>query len=90
MTEISKELINEIAENLDISFYTFDDLEEAFIGTTEKNGKTVAVYSQKKIIEQLSKQGIPRFEEALEYFEYNIASLYLGELTPVIVNDTYF
>lgn len=90
MTQVNKNFINDIADELDVSFYTFDNLEEAFIGTAEKNEHTVAVYSQKKIIEQLSKQGIANLEEAWEYYEYNIASLYLGELTPIIVNDTHF
>jgi hypothetical protein len=59
-----------------------DDLDEAFIGLTEDINQR-AVYSVDKIIQILSNDMTQ--EEAWEYFDYNIASAYLGEKTPIFI-----
>ena len=71
----------------------FDDLDDALIGVTLFQGKTeknlVAVYSRMEILKTLMfDQGIPP-DDVIEYFEYNIAGLYVGQWTPIIVEDDH-
>lgn len=59
-----------------------DGWDEAFIGYVERAGQLpTACYSKDKIIELSMQDGVSR-EQALEYFEYNIVSAYVGEFTP--------
>ena len=59
-----------------------DGFDDAIIGTLERCGQTEAVilYDKDKVIEMLMKD-MP-FEDAVEYFEYNILGAYVGEGTP--------
>jgi hypothetical protein len=47
----------------------------------------VAVYSICKIIEELVKDGMDE-EEAIEYFDFNVDGAYMGEYTPIYIDDT--
>jgi hypothetical protein len=60
-----------------------DGLDEAFIGLTTTDIR--AVYSVQKIIEILSKDMSE--EDACEYFSYNIECAYVGEKTPLYINQ---
>jgi len=60
-----------------------DGLDEAFIGLTTTDIR--AVYSVQKIIEILSKDMSE--EDAYEYFSYNIECAYVGEKTPLYINQ---
>jgi hypothetical protein len=71
----------------DESFVVFDGLDEAFIGVGRRFSCYYPCYSKKKIIEILLDQDCMSPEEAEEYFEFNIAGLYLDENCPVIVDD---
>jgi hypothetical protein len=64
----------------------FDGLDEAFIGVGQQFTKFLACYSREKILEILEKDGM-ELEEAIEYFEFNIAGAYLGESTPIIIDE---
>ena len=59
-----------------------DGFDEAIIGTVERCGQTEAVilYDKEKVIEKLMKD--MQFEDAVDYFEYNILGAYVGEGTP--------
>jgi hypothetical protein len=58
----------------------FDD---AFIGTAEQFNKVIAVYDKEKCLKILhDRDGMP-WEEALEYFDFNVTGAYMGALTPV-------
>lgn len=55
-----------------------DGLDEAFLGLAPEMEPPIAVYSETKAIEILSKQGMSR-DEAVEYFQYNVVgSLFEG------------
>ena len=59
--------------------------DKAFIGTGSRCGcEDIAVYDADKCVEVLSEQGMTD-EEAVEYFEYNVRSLWQGESTPVFL-----
>jgi hypothetical protein len=61
-----------------------DGFDDCILGTTD-GAPTVVVYDAMKMIEQLVNRDGMTSEEALEYFEYNIAGAYVGERTPVFV-----
>ena len=67
-----------------------DGFDDALVGIVEsKNLPTIACYNKDKCIEILMKD--MTFEEAEEYFYYNVVGSYFGENTPcfltIITND---
>lgn len=66
----------------------FDGLEKAIIGIGSQYSKpTLAIYSASKIVKVLMKRDKMNFGEAIEFFDFNIADLWAGEHTPIIVDD---
>jgi hypothetical protein len=63
-----------------------DGLEEAFIGIGYQFNDPVAIYSRNKALQCLMAQGMDE-EQALEYFDYNIAGAYVGPSTPIFLDD---
>lgn len=65
-----------------------DGFDEAFVGVGYQFHKAVTCYDKDKIIEILMSDGMT-FEEALEYFEFNIVRgiAYLGEQAPIIIDS---
>lgn len=61
-----------------------DGFKEALVGTGNRFNYPVTVYSKLKMIEILKKSMSE--EEALEYFDFNIAGAYIGESTPVFLD----
>ena len=59
-----------------------DGFEEAFIGYSN-NGELKAVYDYAKCIQILQKD--MSYEEAIEYFEYNVIGAYMGKHTPIFM-----
>jgi len=49
------------------------------------NAPTVAAYSSEKIVRVLQQDGLS-YEDAYEYYEFNIAGAYLGENTPLFLH----
>jgi len=72
-------------------FYTADGLNNAIIGIDEKSMKLI--YSVKRILEIFECRDGMSNEEALEYFEYNVAGAYLSEggkdITPIYAYDIF-
>jgi len=60
-----------------------EGLDEALIGLIEKNSVFVALYDESKTIELLMKKENMSYDEALEWFYFNIEGAYLGVNTPV-------
>ena len=63
-----------------------DGLEEAFLGIDYQVHTPIALYSKNKAIQCLIDQGMDE-EQAYEYFDYNIAGSYVGENTPIFLED---
>lgn len=63
-----------------------DGLESAFMGIGRQFHYPITIYSYKKVIKNLMRQGMDR-EEAIEYFDYNIAGAFVGDQTPVFLQD---
>ncbi len=61
-----------------------DGFEKAFIGTGQQFNKEIAMYDYDKCIEILAED--MGYEDAVEYFEFNVAGAYVGEETPIFVH----
>lgn len=60
-----------------------DGFDEAIIGIVERAGQpTVALYDTRKCIKILMDEDGMSYDEALEYFEFNILGSYMGKNTP--------
>lgn len=88
----AKEIKNLIAEqNEDALFIDGcngdkDAFNEALIGWGSRCGsETVAIYDQEEVINILAED--MEYEEAEEWFGYNIAGSYMGQNTPMFVCD---
>ena len=85
------EFIDSLADRHDDEeILRIDGFDEACIGWTNSwsgNERPMRlVYDENKMIEILMEQGMDA-EEALEYYDFNIAGAYLGSNTPVIINN---
>ena len=66
-----------------------DGFEDALIGYGYQFTYPIAVYSRKRCIDILMDDGIMEYEEATEYFDFNVAGAYVGESTPVFLDDEF-
>lgn len=62
-----------------------DDLGEAIIGVVEEFSGNRILYSKTKILEILQRD--MSYEEAVDYYYYNILGLYASEQNPVFLVD---
>jgi hypothetical protein len=62
-----------------------DGYDEAIIGVASRFGQQdVIAYDYDKYIELLQKDGMT-YEEAVEYFDFNVIGAWVGEGTPIFV-----
>ncbi len=66
----------------DETFLFADGFDYAIIGVDEQNGRIV--YDIDEVINTLIMEGMD-VDEAIEYYDYNIAGAYVGEKTPVFM-----
>lgn len=66
-------------------FLKADGFDAAVIGVEEKSMRLI--YSITKCIKVLQKGGM-RYDEAVEYFDYNVLQSGAGEKTPIWCDDT--
>jgi len=62
-----------------------DGFENAFLGIGQQFNTFFSVYGKNKCIKILSKN--MNYEEAIEYFEYNVLGAYVGENTPIFIDN---
>lgn len=62
-----------------------DGYDDAIIGVTQVRGDNVVLYDISKILKILEGQGMSS-DEAVEFFEYNVAGAYMGFQTPIYVH----
>lgn len=77
-----------ILENLKVlnpKAVTIEGHDSALIGICGKFGKSLAVYSQEKIVTNLQEQGMD-IVEATDHFNFDIRMANIGENTPIIIH----
>ena len=69
-----------------------DGLDDAIIGIAElkQTGVYVLVYSRSAVIKILIDRDEMTDEDAEEYYDFNIVGAYMGEKTPIWVEDEFF
>jgi len=77
------ERIEEWAKQEILSADGFDD---AIVGLARRSDLVVVAYSVDKMLKIMVDGGISQ-EDAREYFEYNIVDAWVGENTPVYIED---
>lgn len=78
-----KQVLNKIIHAYpDEEFLKADGLDEAVIGVEEDEMRLV--YSVDKCIEIFMAQGM-EYDEALEFFDYNVRGAWMGDKTPIWV-----
>ena len=70
----------------DEQFLSADGFEDAIVGVYDGR----LVYSNLKCIEILMVRDGMSQEEAIEYFDFNVEGAYMGEKTPIWVDDMFW
>ena len=68
----------------DMQFLKADGFDDCIIGVEDSSGKLV--YDIKLVIDQLLSDGLS-YEEAWEHFGFNIQGAYVGEQTPIWIDN---
>jgi hypothetical protein len=81
--------LKELLAKLDPDLLFADGFDDCIIGMTI-NDKCLAVvlYSEERVIQKLAEQ-MP-LEQAIEYFDFNVKGAYVGDRTPVFLEDPYY
>ena len=68
-----------------------DGFDEAIVGMAERiNLGPVVAYDVDKMLEIMVERDKMTYEEAMEYFDYNILGSWMGENTPVYIQTNRF
>ena len=65
-----------------------DGVDNAIIGMAERDSIPVVAYSIMKILENLVARGMA-MHEAREFMSFNIEGAFVGEHTPLLVDDVF-
>lgn len=88
---MNREWIAAFAEAEGVDLLLLDDLDEAFIGIATRCGQpTLAVYSWERIMKIFVERDGMSYEEAAEFIDYNITGAWVGEKTPIILDEACF
>ena len=79
-----QEILND--EYPDVDWLLADGFDDSIIGVY---GEKV-VYSIKKCIDVLIERDGMDYEDAYEFFEFNVIGAYVGEKTPIWIDDELF
>jgi len=78
------DILSKILENYpDEGFLKADGFDAAIIGISSTG---CLVYSTDKVLEILMSRNNWSYDDAVEYFYYNIEGSYMGEKTPIFIN----
>lgn len=82
-----RQKLEEFAEDYNVELVFADGYDAAIVGVVEKDGHHSVVYSRCKIIEILTKD--MDYDEAVEFFDFNIGGAYVGTSTPVYIQTDF-
>lgn len=89
---MSNKLADILIRYPDNEILTADGLDDAILGTVEvkQTNQVLVAYSRSLVIGILMNRDKMDFDEAEEFYEFNIVGAYMGELTPLFVDDEFF
>lgn len=74
---------NELAEDIGEEVLFIDGFDTAIIGFVERCGSsTVVLYDRDKCIEVLMERDGMDYDDAIQFFEFNIIGSFVGDFTP--------
>jgi hypothetical protein len=83
-----EQIENEYIGGNELLFLDPEYYDEAIIGVAQSaNGLFTVAYSEPKIIALLIKNEQMEPDDALEWYQFNILGSYLGEQTPIFIDD---
>ena len=95
MMSKKNERIRDLLADENTEAICYDGMDEALIGIyrgdlarQNMQERSIAVYSYVKFIEVYIKRDGMSEEEAIEFFDYNVAGGYIGKYQPLIIDDT--
>lgn len=78
--------VREMLEKLNPEALTADGLDDALVGVLLRPGKpAVACYDKEAAINVLARD-METYDDACEFFEFNVIGAYVGESTPVFAD----
>jgi hypothetical protein len=77
--------LKKLLEKIDPELLYADGYDDCILGMTFREEVPVVLYSENQVIENLAQQ-MP-LDEAVEYFDFNIKGAYVGDRTPVFLED---
>jgi len=81
--------VEEIAE-INPSALLCDGFDEAIIGIAERIGLgPVVAYNVEKMLDIMIERDGMTYEEAREYFNFNIIGAWMGEFTPIFITTEF-
>jgi hypothetical protein len=81
--------VEEIAE-INPSALLCDGFDEAIIGIAERIGLgPVVAYNVEKMLDIMIERDGMTYEEAREYFDFNIIGAWMGEFTPIFITTEF-
>jgi hypothetical protein len=80
------EEINTYSNELEEPLLLADGFDDCLIGLAEGFGGDMAIaYDKQKMLAKLVSDGMS-YDEAVEYFDFNIAGAYVGKHTPIYID----
>jgi hypothetical protein len=77
----------EIAESYpDLLLLDPSSFDKAIVGVIHDFNRTAVCYSEKKVIEILMEDGMD-YDDAIEYYQFNILGAWMGEWTPMYLEE---
>lgn len=87
--ELLKKMDEWVNENFpDQEILIANGFEEAFIGVAVQGNNNIPIFSKAKCLDILISQGMS-YEEAVEFFDFNVQSAWLGPNTPAYMDIFY-
>ena len=84
----TRQQLSDYLEDMDESTLLMDGFEDAFLGFSRRiNEPVLAVYSYDKMVEVLMTRDGMDYDEATEYIDFNCVGAWVGEQTPIIVQE---
>jgi hypothetical protein len=82
---IRDQILEDYGEDAETMLFA-DGFDDAIVGVGNVfGGKLCAIYDTDLVLKQCMKDGM-KYDEALEFFDFNIAGAYVGEQTPIFIH----
>ena len=82
---IRDQILEDFGEEAETMLFA-DGFDDAILGVGNTfGGKLYAIYDTDLVLKSCMKDGM-EYDEALEYFDFNIAGSYVGEQTPIFIH----